>query len=107
MQELIQEYSFSYHGEDGTSYALSAWGEPRSDGTWEGWIEFVPIPRPGYHRSRLRTRRETSQPNREALAYWASGLEPIYFEGAFARASGPAHLSPATSPKSSALRPGA
>jgi hypothetical protein len=29
---------------------------------------------------------ETTQPNREALAYWASGLEPVYLEGALERA---------------------
>jgi hypothetical protein len=34
----------------------------------------------------LRTEQETSQPNRVAVEYWASGLEPIYLEGAFARA---------------------
>jgi len=28
------------------------------------------------------------QPNRTAVEYWADGLEPIYFEGAFARAQG-------------------
>jgi hypothetical protein len=48
-----------------------------------GWIEFHPLDGEGVF---LRTSQETSQPNRAALAYWASGLEPIYFEGAFARA---------------------
>ena len=36
----------------------------------------------------LRTGRETTQPDRRALEYWASGLEPLYFEGAFERARG-------------------
>ena len=45
--------------------------------------EFVPALGDG---EPLTTDQETSQPNREALAYWAAGLEPIYFEGAFARA---------------------
>ncbi len=36
----------------------------------------------------LTTDRETSQPNRKALEYWADGLEPIYLEGALARAQG-------------------
>jgi hypothetical protein len=36
--------------------------------------------------SKLRTDRETSQPNREALEYWSTGLEPVYIEGAFQRA---------------------
>ena len=34
-----------------------------------------------------RSGRETTQSNREHLAYWATGLEPTYFEGAFSRAS--------------------
>ena len=31
---------------------------------------------------------ETSQHNLAATEYWADGLEPIYLEGAFARAQG-------------------
>ena len=84
MQELIHEYSFVYRSEDGTPYVLRAWGEPRRDGTWEGWLELIPADGSG---RALRTGRETTQPNRDAVAYWASGLEPIYFEGAFNRAS--------------------
>jgi hypothetical protein len=83
MPELIHEFSFAYRSEDGTPYTLRAWGDHRPGGTWEGWLEFVPA---GLARS-VRTGRETTQPNREALVYWASGLEPVYFEGAFARAS--------------------
>jgi hypothetical protein len=81
--ETIHEYSVRYRDRDGTLYAVLARGGPREDGMWEGWIEYLPLdgclPR--------RTRRETTQPNRDALVYWASGLEPIYFEGAFDRAS--------------------
>ena len=58
-------------------------GRPRGDGTWEAWIEF----RSEDGRSLLVTERETTQPNRAAVEYWASGLEPVYFEGAFARAA--------------------
>jgi hypothetical protein len=67
-----------------TTYAIHVCGQARTDGTWEGWIEF----HPGGDGSILRTERETSQPNLEALEYWADGLEPIYFEGAFSRAQG-------------------
>jgi hypothetical protein len=67
--------------EDGTVWVPSIYGEQRADGTWEGWIEFRNLD--GTTRT---TDRETTQPNREALEYWASGLEPIYYEGAFARA---------------------
>lgn len=81
--ETIQEYSVRYRSDDGTLYAVFARGEPRGDGMWEGWIEYLPLDGGPV----LRTGRETTQPNRDALVYWASGLEPIYFEGAFERAS--------------------
>lgn len=37
-------------------------------------------------RPTLLTEQETSQPNRVAVDYWATGLEAVYFEGAFDRA---------------------
>jgi hypothetical protein len=82
MAELIQTYAEVVRDLDGEEYAVYAYGEARADGNWEGWLEFHSAS--GAVR---RTNRETTQPNREALAYWASGLEPVYFEGAFARAS--------------------
>ena len=83
MAELIQRYENLLEDAAGTSYEVCVYGAGREDGTWEGWLEFRPVA--GLAPAR-RTGRETSQPNREALAYWASGLEPIYIEGAFARA---------------------
>ncbi|HYU35821.1 MAG TPA: hypothetical protein VEW48_26995 [Thermoanaerobaculia bacterium] len=80
--ETIHEYAVRFQGEDGTLYAILACGELRDDGMWEGCLEFRPLAG-GLPR---RTRRETTQPSRDALVYWASGLEPIYFEGAFTRA---------------------
>ena len=65
----------------GVTYRAFVHGARRNDGTWSGWIEFVS------GTSRLRTGQETSQPNRDALAYWASGLEDVYFDGALKRAS--------------------
>lgn len=79
--ETIHEYSFRFQADEGTRYAILARGEMRDDGMWEGWLEFQPLD----GGQPLRTGRETTQPNRDALAYWASGLEPIYFEGAFER----------------------
>jgi hypothetical protein len=64
------------------TYSVRVHGNERPDGTWEGWIEFYPM---GFA-SILRTDQETSQPNLQALEYWADGLEPVYFQGAFARA---------------------
>jgi hypothetical protein len=64
------------------TYVAEVWGEQRPDGLWEGRIEFVPV----VGGAVLSTDRETSQSTREALTYWASGLEPVYLEGALARA---------------------
>ncbi len=82
MAELIQTYMEVVRDADGAEYTAHAYGEELRGGTWEGWLEF--------HSSAgevRRTGRETTQPNREALAYWASGLEPVYLDGAFARAT--------------------
>jgi hypothetical protein len=81
MAKLIHRHSARFREADGTGYAVRTYGRQRRDGTWIGWIEF-------HRRGRepLRTGRETTQPNQKALAYWADGLEPIYFEGAFERA---------------------
>ena len=68
-----------------TTYAVYVCGRDREDGTWEGWIEFHPS---DSGHPTLSTERETSQPNRTALEYWADGLEPVYLEGALARARG-------------------
>jgi hypothetical protein len=57
-----------------------------SDGLWEAWIEFVPID----GGPAVRSPRETTQPNGRDAAYWASGLTPIYLEGALVRALNPA-----------------
>lgn len=67
---------------DDTFWVPLVHGAPREDGLWEAWIEFQPLD----DRPMRVTARETTQPNREAVSYWASGLEPVYFEGAFARA---------------------
>jgi hypothetical protein len=84
MAELIQTYAETVRDAEGVEYVAHVYGEAREDGTWEGWLEFAPAGGAGAAR---RTGRETTQPDRDALAYWASGLEPIYLDGAFARAS--------------------
>ena len=67
---------------DGTSYRAQACGAEMRAEMWEGWIEFVAVGAA----VALRTEQETTQSSREGVAYWASGLEPTYLEGAFARA---------------------
>ena len=83
MAELILEYSTSFRTADSERFVVRAMGEQRLDGTWIGWLEFVSVNGNG---TTLRTDRETTQPNRVTLDYWATGLEPLYFEGAFERA---------------------
>lgn len=53
---------------------------------WEGWIEFLALDGSDVRR----TPRETTQPDWEALVYWAGGLSGTYLEGAMARALHPA-----------------
>jgi hypothetical protein len=83
MAELVHEYSQTLRDSDVSEYAVQAWGEPRADGTWQGWLEFVSID----GSVQLTTPRETTQSNRDVLAYWATGLKPAYLEGAFMRAA--------------------
>ncbi len=79
------------------TYIARIFGDERVDGTWEGWIEFhstdsgegwIEFHSTDSGHPILTTEQETSQPNRKALEYWADGLEPIYLEGALARAQG-------------------
>jgi hypothetical protein len=83
MAEVIQEFTSQFHDENNAHYSVLAYGERSVGGLWEAWIEFHPVDET---RSVMRTERETTQPNKPALEYWASGLEPLYFEGAFIRA---------------------
>jgi hypothetical protein len=83
MAEFIHEHSAVVADARGNSYRAFVLGEERVDGTWESWIEFRPE---GAGGATLSTERETTQPNREALVYWATGLEPTHLEGALARA---------------------
>ena len=83
MPELLQEYASPVTGPDDITYIVRSYGAERLDGTWIGWLEFEPA---DPTEPTLRTDQETSQPNRTAVEYWATGLEPVYFEGAFGRA---------------------
>ncbi|HKR29539.1 MAG TPA: hypothetical protein VJT08_03640 [Terriglobales bacterium] len=84
MSELIYEHPAKV-ADHGTSYTARVCGAERPDGTWQAWLEFRPS---DSHKPVLRTDQETSQPNRTTIEYWALGLEPLYLEGALARAQG-------------------
>ena len=80
--ELICEHSTTVKSGQ-TTYIPRVYGKRRADGTWEGWLEFHPSDNSG---PVLCTPGETSQPSRTTIVYWAFGLEPVYLEGALARA---------------------
>ncbi len=79
MAEVVHEFSSLVRGVDHLDYAARAWTEQRGN-IWVGWLEFT-----GPRSSKM-TGEETSQSNRDAVAYWATGLERIYLEGALQRA---------------------
>ena len=58
------------------------------DGRWEGWIEFSDVDTGVV----IRSGRETTQPSRDDVMYWATGLTRVYLEGALERALTPERL---------------
>ena len=81
MATAIHEFSSKVKGPGG-QYVARAFTEQRGN-VWVGWLEFQPASGSG---PVLATGEETSQPDRKAVEYWASGVEPIYLEGAIGRA---------------------
>lgn len=81
MEELIREFGPLVSDQDGTLYVARIYAAPADDKMWEAWLTFSAT-----DGRMLKTARETTQPNRDAIAYWASGIEPIYLEGALKRA---------------------
>ena len=69
--------------EGGIAWRAIAFGVETPPGQWEGWLEFTPI---GGEGQSVATGRETTQPNRTDLDYWATGLSRVYLEGALRRA---------------------
>jgi hypothetical protein len=99
MAEVLFEYQSLLSTSDGTVYRARACGKEDADGLWEAWIEFVPI---GGGKV-LRSPRETTQPNRTDTMYWATGLTPVYLEGAFNRATNPLVVAARTPPETPAF----
>jgi hypothetical protein len=82
MAEVLVEFDAAFPGPDGASYAPRACARINEDGLWEGWIEFTDLETGVV----IRTARETTQPTRADVMYWATGLTRVYLEGALARA---------------------
>lgn len=73
---------------DGRHYRAQACGRERETGQWEAWLEFEDIETGEV----FRTQRETTQPNLKDATYWATGLTPVYLEGALDRILNPPKL---------------
>lgn len=82
MAEVLVQFTTPVRTADGVLYMSRACGGIADDGLWNGWIEFT-SERTG---DVIRSGRETTQPNRTDLLYWAEGLTEVYLEGALERA---------------------
>lgn len=86
MAEILVDYETDViYGQ--TRYRPRAVGR-LDGGMWQGWLEFLPE----HGGEVVVTRTESTQPEREHLVYWATGLTPVYLEGAFERALRPATI---------------
>jgi len=97
MSETLLQFPASVISPDGNAYEARACGGPLTGGRWQGWIEFIPIAAG----EPVRSRRETTQPNRTDTLYWASGLTPVYLEGALRRALAAPSVVPVMPPQPS------
>ena len=84
MPELLVDFDAYIEAQDGSRWLPRVWGRICEDALWEGWIEFMPAGTDD--REAIRTGRETEQPKRVDLMYWAQGLTQVYLEGALERA---------------------
>src|SRR5688572_29401276 len=85
MAEVLVQFEDEIVDGEEHAYVARVCGRVAEDGLWDGWVEFEP--KAGGET--LRTPRETRQPNRTDLDYWASGLTVTYLEGALQRAIDP------------------
>lgn len=81
MAQTVVQFDTPLVGAGGPEYLVRACGRERDDGLWEGWLEFVDSATGEV----VRTVRETTQPNLTDLKYWATGLTPVYLQGALER----------------------
>lgn len=96
MDTLFQQFERPMTDGSGNSYLVFVQGRSRPHDTWEGWLVFE---RQRDSR-RFSTPVETTQPDAQAVLYWASGLTNTYLEGALDRA-----LSVSIAPRSMAEAP--
>lgn len=83
METLLHELPTAVGDGNGATYIARVHGERVTDDRWVGWLEFI---REGDASTVMRTDTETTQATRDALVFWATGLEMTYLEGALRRA---------------------
>ena len=83
MPEILVQFDEPIEDPSGRRYFAQAVGHHREDGLWEGWLEFIAVNEDAPAQG---SGRETTQPNRTGVEYWAQGLSRVYLEGALARA---------------------
>ena len=85
MTEILVSFTEPTRSTEGYLYWGRALGAPMDERMWEGWLEF----QKDGEDTVASTPRETEQPNRADVLYWAQGLTAAYLEGALARALRP------------------
>ena len=85
MAQVLAQFTDVLTDDDRVSYRAHAVGAEMPDGKWQGWLEFLPL----NGATPIRSARETTQPNRTDVVYWATGLTAVYLQGALQRALHP------------------
>jgi hypothetical protein len=83
MAEVLRTFEEQFVDRTGGVYTVHVVGAVAADDRWEGWLEFIPADAPD---EPVITEAESRQPKRSDLVYWATGLTPVYVQGAFDRA---------------------
>jgi len=83
MSEILVKFDEPISTPDRRKFFAQAAGKETDGGLWEGWLEFVPVDDSS---DAVCSERETTQPNRKNVEYWAQGLTKVYLEGALSRA---------------------
>jgi hypothetical protein len=83
MAEVLVKFDEPIAAPGGKTYLAQAVGKEVEGGLWEAWLEFQSV-EDGL--GALASGRETTQPNRKNIEFWAQGLTKVYLEGALDRA---------------------
>ena len=83
MAEILVKFDEPIAAPGGKTYFAQAVGKEVDGGLWDGWLEFQSVEDA---LDALASGRETTQPNRKNIEYWAQGLTKVYLEGALDRA---------------------